>query len=108
MIATSLPSSSRFDDAETKKSTTPTAETTLGGPQPVRWIIVAETAGIMPAHIIAGRLKTEGIPVYVWQESAGNALPFTVGLLGTAYVAVPEPFEEEARNFLTSNDDEEM
>lgn len=108
MITTNLPSSTLFDDVESRKLVTPTTEATSGGTEPLPWVVVAETAGIMPAQIIAGRLKTEGIPVHIRQESASNALPFTFGLLGTAYLLVPEPFAEQARNFLLDNDDEQM
>jgi len=75
-------------------------ETTGGGRTEIRWQVVAQTAGLTPATIIAGRLQSEGIPVRAWQEGAGQALGLTVGLLGTGYVAVPEEYAEEARSIL--------
>jgi len=75
-------------------------ETTGGGRREVRWEVVAETAGLTPATIIAGRLQSEGIPVRAWQEGAGRALGLTVGLLGTGYVAVPDDYADEARKIL--------
>ena len=72
----------------------------LGGGQEVRWQVVAQAPGITPATIIAGRLQAEGVPVRVWQESAGQALGLTVGLLGTGHVAVPESFVEQALEIL--------
>lgn len=77
-----------------EKSSTP------GGSQEVRWEVVAQAPGITPATIIAGRLQAEGLPVRVWQESAGQALGLTVGLLGTGYVAVPEEYVEQALEIL--------
>jgi hypothetical protein len=75
-----------------------------GNNQEIRWEIVAHTPGITPAHIIVGRLHAEGIPARAWQEAAGQAYGITVGLLGTAYVAVPEEFADEALNILESED----
>jgi hypothetical protein len=75
-------------------------ETTRGGRTEIRWEVVAETAGLTPATIIAGRLQSEGIPVRAWQEGAGRALGLTVGLLGTGYVAVPDDYADEARRIL--------
>ena len=73
---------------------------TPGGSREVRWEVVAQAPGITPATIIAGRLQAEGLPVRVWQEAAGQALGLTVGLLGTGYVAVPEPFAAQALEIL--------
>ncbi|WP_420641368.1 putative signal transducing protein [Candidatus Leptofilum sp.] len=73
--------------------------------QEVKWEVVARMPGITPATIVAGRLKTEGIPVRVWQEGAGQALGLTVGLLGTGYVAVPEEFADRALEILEDEQD---
>lgn len=70
----------------------------------VRWEIVARTAGLTPATIVAGRLRTENIPARAWQEGAGRALGLTVGILGTGYVAVPEEFVELAQEILADED----
>lgn len=75
-------------------------ETIPGGQTEVKWKVVAETAGITNASIIGGRLQNEGIPVRVWQESAGQAFGLTVGLLGTGYVAVPAEHEARALEIL--------
>ncbi len=84
--------------SSTKKAAYKSA--TPGGRAEIKWEIVAETFGITPAAIIAGRLKAEGLPVRVWQESAGQALGLTVGALGTGYVAVPEEYVEQALSLL--------
>jgi hypothetical protein len=76
-----------------------------GGPQEVKWEVVAQMPGITPATIVAGRLKTEGVPVRVWQEGAGQALGLTVGLLGTGYVAVPEEYVDQALEILGYEED---
>ncbi|MCP5099775.1 MAG: hypothetical protein GY943_29830 [Chloroflexi bacterium] len=78
--------------------------TTPNGKEQVRWEVVARTMGLTPATIIAGRLQTEGLPVRVWQESAGRAIGLMVGSLGTGHVAVPEQFVEQALDIL--EDDE--
>lgn len=75
--------------------------TSPSGQEEIQWEIVARTAGLTPATIVAGRLQTEGIPVRTWQEGAGRALGLTVGLLGTGYVVVPAEYAEQARDILS-------
>lgn len=81
-------------------TTTSGQETPSGGSEEIRWEVVARTAGVMPATIMAGRLKAEGIPARAWQEGAGRALGLTIGILGTGYVAVPEEYVELAQEIL--------
>lgn len=81
-------------------------DSTNGGNREIRWEVVARTPGITPAHIIAGRLQTEGIPARAWQEAAGQAYGITVGLLGTGYVAVPEEFVEDALEILEADNED--
>lgn len=71
-----------------------------GGAQPVRWVTVARTMGVMQASIMAGRLQAENIPARAWQEGAGSALGLTVGILGTGHVDVPEEYVEAAEAIL--------
>jgi len=75
-------------------------ESGQGDDREIRWKVVAKTAGITPATIIADRLLTEGIMARAWQEGAGQALGLTVGLLGNGYVAVPEEKVQEAEKIL--------
>lgn len=84
-------------------------ETTGGHEEPVCWVRVATATGTPNATIIAGRLESVGIPTRVTQEAAGiNVIAVNVGLLGTAYVWVPEEFEEQALQVLSETwDDEE-
>jgi hypothetical protein len=71
--------------------------------------IVAETAGIMNAEIIAGRLQAEGIPAQaLWREGAGgDAFGMTVGNMGAAYVVVPEELADKATEILSVEYDED-
>ena len=82
-----------------------TGATTPGHDAEVRWVVVKKTSGILPAQVIAGSLQAAEIPALAWQEGAGRALALTVGLLGSGYVSVPEPYEEQARDFLEMMDD---
>ena len=71
------------------------------------WKKVAVTVGLLPAQIIADNLIANGFPARAWQESAGQALGLTVGLLGNGYVMVPAHLEQQALDFLDSLDEEE-
>lgn len=73
---------------------------TPGNEKESKWEVVTETAGVMTAEIIVGRLLAEGIPARAWQEGAGQAFGLTVGLLGTGYVLVPESYVEQAKSIL--------
>ena len=75
-------------------------ETTPGGNEPIRWVTIYKTLGLVPAQIMAGRLEAEGIPARAWQEGAGQALGLTVGLLGNGHVSVPDTYADEARQLL--------
>ena len=83
----------------------PTGETTPGGSREIEWVVVARMPGLAPAQILGGRLQSEGIPVRVWQEGAGQALGLTVGRLGTGYVMVPVEYAAQAREILAEADD---
>lgn len=97
-------------DADNAPAVTPieNKETSPGRQTEVKWKVVAETAGITNASIIGGRLQNEGIPVRVWQESAGQSFGLTVGLLGTGYVAVPVEYEAQALEILAIDESEFM
>lgn len=64
------------------------------------WMVVANTNGVAQAEIIAGRLKSVGIPAIIHREAVGAALGLTIGL-GQAVVAVPEAYYEPALAVLT-------
>ena len=78
-------------------------ESEPGDTREVRWTVVETTPGITPAEIIAGRLRSEGIPARAWQEGAGEALGLFVGVLGMGHVVVPEEYAEQARAILEAD-----
>ena len=84
------------------------AEGTGGGEDSVQWVRVASTTGTPNAVIIAGRLESNGIPTRVTQESIGvHVFAVNVGVLGTAYVWVPQEREEQATSILALEWEEE-
>ncbi len=61
---------------------------------PSGWMVVYVTNSSPDAYIVVGRLETEGVKSWVYQESAGSALGVTVGALGAVQVLVnPEDYE---------------
>ncbi len=85
-----------------------TGDAPKGGAEAVSWVVVARTAGLLPAQIIAGSLNAAGIPARAQQESAGQAFGFTVGLLGEGRVLTPDGYATEALEFLAARQDEEL
>jgi hypothetical protein len=57
------------------------------------WMVVATTAGITEASIIAERLKSLGVPSMVHREPLGGVLGLSIGM-GQARVVVPEAYYE--------------
>jgi hypothetical protein len=83
-----------------KKEEAEEGEATGGGDdEPVDWVPVATAQGVEVAHLIAGRLNSEGIPTRISQEAAGAAIGLSVGL-GQIHVLVPEPLEARAVSIL--------
>jgi hypothetical protein len=52
------------------------------------------------AHIIKGRLESEGIPVLLSYDSSSLVLGFTVDGLGVVKIMVPEHLAEQAKEIL--------
>lgn len=78
----------------------------------VKWVKFWETPGILAAEVVAGRLKAEGIPAWVWQQGAGSAMGLTYGPMGRGHVMVPEAELNHARKIMATDltfdtDDEE-
>ncbi len=71
-------------------------ETTPGGSEPLRWVVVGENFFPAEAAIVKSRLESEQIPALVQQEAIGSVFGLTVGPLGSARVLVPEPLVERA------------
>lgn len=59
---------------------------------------VHTAAGHLQAHIIKGKLESEGIPVLLQYESQVFAV--TVDGMGEVRVLVPEPLAERAREII--------
>lgn len=70
----------------------------------LKWVVVQETAGLLPARIAADSLQAQGIPALAWQESVGQAYGITIGPLGTGYVLVPAGWAAEARQLLENGE----
>jgi hypothetical protein len=66
-------------------------------------LVTVRTAKYMEAHIIKGRLESEGIPVLLRYESAGLIYGITVDGLGEVKIMVPERLAEEAKEILASS-----
>lgn len=99
MSAYAHPLNDGDDLGREQKRRSVSAETTPGGRDPIKWVLLEKTMGLLPAQIMADRLKVEGIPARARQEGAG-AFGLTVGLLGEGRVYVPKEREAEARELL--------
>jgi hypothetical protein len=64
--------------------------------------VVYTAAGQLQAHVIKGRLETEGIPVLLSYDSGSTVFALTVDGLGEVRVLVPQGFAERAREILSS------
>ncbi|MBE7554146.1 MAG: DUF2007 domain-containing protein [Anaerolineales bacterium] len=87
-------------------------ETTPGGEETTKWVVIRTNISPGEAVVIRGRLESEGIPAVVQQEAVGSVLGLTVGPLGSAKVLVPESLAEKAleilaETFEVEGDDEE-
>lgn len=67
------------------------------------WMVVATTGGATEAEIIAGRLRSLGIPAMVYREPLAAVYALTIGL-GAAKVLVPEAYYEAAMLTLEPED----
>lgn len=58
------------------------------------WWVVFETHNIGEAHIVAGRLQSEGIPNQILTYAGGAALGITIGMFGEVKILVsPSDYE---------------
>jgi hypothetical protein len=58
--------------------------------QAPQWMVVYVTHNVPEAHIVAGRLESEGIPAMVHQVPGASALGIHIGSLGEITVLVRE------------------
>ena len=63
--------------------------------------------GAAQAHIIKGKLESEGIPSILRYESAGIVYGITIDGLGQVEVQVPSSLAENARQIIDSQEDED-
>ncbi len=63
-------------------------------------LVTVYVARQIEAHIIKGRLESEGIPALLSYESAGLVYGITVDGIGEVRVMVPERLADEAREVL--------
>jgi len=74
-----------------------------------KWEVACRTSGMTSANIIAGRLKTEGIPTRLKYEAVGAIYAITIDGLGEVEIMVPESLLDKAREILSlSYDDKDM
>lgn len=71
------------------------------------WREVCRVGGLNIAHVIAGRLETDGIPTRLRYEAAGAIYAITIDGLGEVAIIVPEREWERARDILSRTYDEE-
>jgi hypothetical protein len=67
------------------------------------WVEVAETGKQELAALIAGLLRSEGIPVEV-EGPGSHPWPETIGALGTSRITVPPDRAAEAREIIASHE----
>lgn len=65
------------------------------------WAVIATTAGMTEANIVAGRLHSEGIGTQLRYEAAGTIYAVTIDGLGEVKILVPVPDWERAREVLS-------
>lgn len=78
---------------------TKAAETTPGGDEPSRWVVIA-IVGWAEAEVMRSKLESQNIPCLLQRESAGVAIGLTIGPLGEVRVLVPESLSERAIELL--------
>ena len=73
--------------------------------QPPKWMVVYTTYNYPEAHIVAGRLQSEGIQAMVHQAPGANAIGIHIGTLGEITVIVRA--EDYAKAMLILEPDEQ-
>ena len=81
-----------------------TASTTTGGGSDGEPVVVWEAANVMEAHVVKGRLESEGIPAIIRGEALATIYGLTAGNLAAAKVLVPAPLAEKALDVLFADD----
>ena len=82
------------------------ASATTGGGSENEPVVVWQAANTMEAHVVKGRLESEGIPAYVRSEALSAIYGLTAGGLARADVLVPGLLAEQALAILFPDDAE--
>jgi len=61
-----------------------------------QWVLTYRAQGMTDANIIAGKLKSAGIPVTFDYEAVGHIYGLTLDGLGEVRLYVPRGYEEQA------------
>ena len=93
--------------ATTAETPSTTASVTTGGGSDNEPVVVWEAANVMEAHVVRGRLESEGIPAFVRGEALGAIYGLTAGGLARADVLVPAPLADQALEILFPEDTED-
>lgn len=83
------------------------ASATTGGGLDNEPVVVWEAAHLMEAHVVKGRLESEGIPALISGEALATIYGLTAGNLAVAKVLVPAPLAEKALEILFPEEFEE-
>jgi hypothetical protein len=75
----------------------------MSDPQDVNLEIVYRAAGQLEAHIIKGKLESEGIPALLQYES--EVFGLTVDGMGEVRILVPESQAEKAREVIAQREE---
>lgn len=68
----------------------------------MKLVSIYAAAGLLEADMLKAFLGTQGLQVYLSQESVGRTLGLSAGTLGMVEVLVPESQVEEAKELLTA------
>lgn len=74
----------------------------------MKLISVYSAAGLLEADMLKAFLESQGMDVYLSQESVGRTLGLSAGILGRVDVLVPEPQAQDAKTLLTEMEDGEF
>lgn len=71
------------------------------------WIMVDEVIGVIQAEIVAGLLRSHGIPVYIDLDNTGSIFPSSAfgSLTGKASIFVPESYYQATLALLSEEDE---
>lgn len=86
-------------------ATQTTSSTTAGGGSENEPVVVWQAANSLEAHVVKGRLESEGIPAFVRSEALSAIYGLTAGGLARADVLVPGLLAEKALAILSAEDE---